>query len=310
MKIQLKTIGCEIEASPGNRLGHVDPALVISLLREEGWVFFSGFAPSLEEFVAFTDRFGRCAGPRHVHYPEGGEALGFHAEDAYNPYRPDTIWFLCRYEGSDGGAPTGVVDGVRLLSDLSPKWRSFCQDHHLRFDRHWAPSTWQRAVGGDRAAEVAEVLDGLPSFSYRFLPDGTLYTCYEAPMVVRTFAGAESFSNTLLQAVTEQSFYGMSLADGSPVPSSLVDHVHQLALDQELALGWSSGDVAVIDNYRMMHRRAEYHGQDRDLRARHCENLFGSELPDDSSQLAAAVKSLIQSDEGSPVNVGPLLAMV
>ncbi|WP_084960731.1 TauD/TfdA family dioxygenase [Thermoactinospora rubra] len=310
MKIQSNTIGSEIHADPGERLAQIEPRVVVDLLRQGGYVYFTGFQPTLAEFEDFTKRFGTCAGARHVHYPEGGEALGFHAEDAYNPYRPDAIWFLCLFEGSDGGAPTGAVDGVRLLKEMSPRWREFCRANTLRFERHWAQETWQKAVGDATAEQVAQVLDSLPGFTHRFLPDGTLYTCYEAPIVVRTPGGEESFSNTMLQALTEQTFYGMTLGDGSPVPRELAEHAERWALENEIQIGWSAGDVAVIDNHRMMHRRAEYHGKDRDLRARHCENLFGTRLPDDSTPLRAAVKSLIQSDVGLPVAVGPVPATV
>ncbi|AQZ62377.1 Gll1897 protein [[Actinomadura] parvosata subsp. kistnae] len=310
MKIHSKKIGSEIVANPGERLADIDPALVVSLLKRDGYVYFTGYQPTLEEFEAFTRRFGTCAGARHVHYPEGGEALGFHAEDSYNPYRPDAIWFLCLYEGSDGGAPTGAVDGVRLLNELSPHWQEFCRTNTLRFERHWAEETWRSATGGAATEEIEKVLASLPGFSHRFLPDGTLYTCYEAPIVVRTPGGEESFSNTMLQAMTEQTFYGMSLGDGSPVPRELLETVERWAFENEVEIGWSAGDVAVIDNYRMMHRRAEYHGKDRDLRARHCENLFGTQLPDDSTPLAAGIKSLIQSDVGLPVATGPLGATV
>lgn len=306
MKIDAKETGCEVHAAPGERLSRCEPGLVVSLLREHGWVFFSGFEPSVSEFVEFTNRFGFCAGPREVHYPPGGEALGYHAEDAYNPYRPDTIWFLCVFEGGDGGAPTRVIDGVRLLNDIDPRWRDFCRSNRLRFDRWWAPATWRQAIGDADAGELAAVLDRLPDFTYRFLPDDTLYTTYETPIVVHAGGGVESFSNTMLQAMTEQSFYGMSLADGAPVPEELVAHVEELAFAQEIRLGWSAGDVAVIDNYRMMHRRAEYSGKDRDLRARHCDDLFGSALLPQNTAVEAAAKRLLQSDEGSPVNVGPL----
>jgi hypothetical protein len=306
MKISSEGVGCEISAERGEQLGQCDPAAILPLIRGHGWVFFSGFDPTVAEYETFTSRFGTCADTRGVHYPPGGEALGFHSEDAYNPYRPDTLWFLCVFEGSDGGAPTGVVDGVRLLDDLGEEWRSFCRANRLRFDRHWSAQTLAKGVDAGNRAEFEALLRGMPNFTYQFQPDGSLYTRYETPLLTRTPAGEESFSNTALQAITEPTFYGMSLADGSPVPEGLLTLAEKLALEDEEHLGWRSGDVVVINNLRMMHRRGEYHGSDRDLRARHCEDLFGTVLPDDSTPLGAWTKRLLQSDEGSPVRVGPL----
>jgi len=308
MNVDRSELGCVVHAAPGNRLANCPADEVRALLREHGYVQFLGFAATPEEFAEFTNGFGRCADTRTVHYPEGGEALGFHAEDAYNPYRPDSLWFLCVFEGSDGGAPTGVVDGVELLNALPEEWRRFCLANTLRFDRHWPAELWREALGAEAKAELDTVLSAIPGTAHRFLSDDELFVSCESPIVTRTPAGADSFSNTMLQAVTEPPFYGMSLGTGEPVPAELSAMVQTMALERERHVGWSAGQVAVIDNLRMMHRRAEYSGVDRDLRARHCEDLYGSVLPDDSTPVAAWAKSLLQGDEGYPSKVGPLSA--
>jgi len=306
MNVDRDEIGCVVQAGSGNRLIDCPTDEVRALLRDHGYVQFVDFAATPEEFEEFSNRFGRCANTRTVHYPEGGEALGFHAEDAYNPYRPDSLWFLCVFEGSDGGAPTGVVDGVELLTGLPDEWRRFCLGNTLRFDRQWSAELWREAVGADAKDELDAVLSGIPGITHHFLADDDLFVSYETPIVTRTPAGADSFSNTMLQAITEPPFYGMSLGTGDPVPAELADMVETMALERERYVGWSAGQVAVIDNLRMMHRRAEYSGVDRDLRARHCEDLFGSVLPGASTPVAAWAKSLLQGDEGYPSKVGPL----
>ncbi len=310
MKMDFGSVGCEVHAESGERLHACEAAEVRSLVRDNGWVSFSGFDVSVAEFESFTSQFGLCANTRTVHYPPGGEALGFHAEDAYNPYRPDTIWFLCVFEGSDGGAPTGVVDGVELLSELSDTWQRFCRANTMRFDRQWSAGLWQDAIGRDRKDELDSTLAGIPGITHRFLGDGDLHVSFQTPIITRTPAGVDSFSNTILQAVTEPPFYGMSLGDGTSVPAELAPLVQEMAINREKHIGWQAGQVAVIDNFRMMHRRGEYRGADRDLRARHCENFFGSVLPDVGSTVSAWAKSLIQGDEGYPIRVGPADSVV
>jgi Taurine catabolism dioxygenase TauD, TfdA family len=290
-------IGSSIYASPGERIQDCDPAQVVDLLRQHAWVHFSGFAPTIEEFASFTRRFGPCATPREIHYPPGGVALGFHAEDSYNPWRPDALWFLCLAAGSDGGTPTGVVDGVHLLDTMDEGWRDFCREHTLSFHRDWPACSWQNTGGGVTRSETTAFLDTLPGLTYTFLPDGTLRTRYDTPLVVRTQAGQESFSNTVLQAVRDHDYYGMTLTGGAPFPEGLVSHVEKLALDQELPIGWADGDVAVIDNYRLMHRRGEYAGQDRDLRALHGEELYGTVLPRAATPAAQTLKVMLQGEE-------------
>lgn len=306
MKINSDQAGCEIVAGPGESINDCDPREIVSLVRRHGWLVFDGFDATVAEFEALTSRFGTCAGTRTVHYPAGGEALGFHAEDAYNPYRPDAIWFLCVFAGSDGGAPTRIVDGVRLLGDLGADWQEFCRANVLRFDRQWSRELWQAGVGPQGKAELDAVLRGIPAVSHQFLRNGDLHVSYSTPIVTRTPAGEDSFSNTMLQAITEPPFYGLSLGNGAPVPPELAETVQQMAIDREIRLGWKAGRAGVLDNFRMMHRRSEYNGTGRDLRARHCEDFFGSVLPDASTPVSAWAKSLLQGDEGYPVQVGPL----
>ena len=304
MKVKTHDVGSEIHAESGEKLKDVPTAEVVDLASRQGYVLFSGFSPTVEEYEAFTAQFGTCANTREVHYPDTGAGLGFHAEDAYNPYRPDSIWFLCKYEGSDGGVPTAVVDGVELLDHLPPHWQSFCHENRVRFDRQWNAETWQNAAPVRSRKELEETLDRIEGVEYQFLPDDSLYIGLEMPLLSRAPDGRESFSNTILQAATDPEYYGMTLADGSPVPEELLSVAEELALARERPVGWSTGDVAVIDNLRMMHRRSEYHQRDRDLRVRHCEDFFGSKLPDASTPIAAWAKNLIQGDVDLPARVG------
>jgi hypothetical protein len=297
MRVETKEIGSTIYADAGEKINDCDPAQVVELLRNHAWVHFSGFAPSMDEFASFTPRFGPCATPREIHYPPGGVALGFHAEDSYNPWRPDGLWFLCLSAGSDGGTPTGVVDGVHLLESMDKGWREFSREHGLAFHRDFPGRVWRNVGGGCTQADVAAFLDTLPGLAYSFLPDGTLRTRYDTTMVVQTQAGQESLSNTVLQAIRDHEYYGMTLTDGAPFPEELASHVEKLALEQELAIGWDDGDLAVIDNYRLMHRRGEYAGNDRDLRVVHGEELYGTPLPKAATPVAQALKVMLQGEE-------------
>lgn len=305
MKIVEGEIGCRVVADRGEELGQCDPARITSLLRQCGWVFFSGFEPSLGEFEAFSSRFGACQASRTVHYPPGGVGLGFHAEDAYNPYRPDVVWFFCLFEGTDGGVPTIAVDGVRIFRRMAEEWQNFCRSNRLRFERLWSADAWLEVVQREDRRALTEILGPIPNLVHRFLPDDTLYVRFDAPLVVRTPKGEESFSNSLISASVDPEFYGMSLANGSPVPGELGAGVSELAREGELYLGWAAGDLVVVDNYRMMHRRGEYHGSDRDLRARHGEDFFGSVLPPADSPLSAWAKQLLQGDGAHALRVGP-----
>lgn len=294
MEITRSDIGSEIHAAAGERITDCDVETVRGLLRTQAWVYFTGFTPTMTEYREFTQRFGQCATPRSIEYPPGGVALGFHAEDSYNPWRPDALWFLCLHAGSDGGAPTGVVDGERLLHSMTPQWRSFSEHNVLRFTRSWPEDRWRGMADED---DVLRFLGTIPGLRHSIDTDGTLHAVFDTPLVVRTQDGRQSFSNTMLHAVTDPEYYGMTLGSGQAVPPEFVSYVENLALSQEIPLGWSDGDMVVIDNARLMHRRGEYHGNDRELRVVHGEEFFGTPMPVADSPSAHAMKEALQGEE-------------
>ena len=63
-------------------LFHCEVDEVLKAIQHAGYILFRNFNPTQDEFEKFTNLFGVCADTRHVHYPNTGEGLGFHAEDA------------------------------------------------------------------------------------------------------------------------------------------------------------------------------------------------------------------------------------
>jgi alpha-ketoglutarate-dependent taurine dioxygenase len=303
MQITL-TQGAEIHPEYGQRLRDIPRDIVVDLVRRQGFILFRGFDPTVAEYEQFTDGFGTCAETRDVHYPDSGDGLGFHAEDAFTPYRPDALWFLCKYAGSDGGIPTGVVDGRDVLNALPEELQPLARTARMRFDRQWDAAVWRDSPAVPDREQLEAALRKVPGLDVDFLPDGTLCIGYETPLSPYLPNGEQSFSNTLMQAVKDQEYYGVTMADGSAVPAELVDAVERSAPPLEQAVGWQTGDVAVIDNLRMMHRRRDYVQVDRDLRARHGEDFFGPRLLPASTGLELWAKSLVTGDVALPTRVG------
>jgi hypothetical protein len=296
MQVKPNTFGVIITPDPGEKLIDCPADQVTELLRTKWAIYFTGFQASIEDFDAFARKFGRSAPPRRMPPNPGDLALGFHAEDAYNAWRPDALWFLCLAVGSDGGSPTDVLDGVQLLNNLDPKWNKFSLDNTVCYNQTWTAGEWRQALEVGTQAGIEEFLDSLHGLTYEFSEDGSLRTRFETPIAVTTYSGDRSFSNTMLHAQVQQDFYGMSLADGSPVPPEFLAHVEEVALASLAPLGWSEGDVAVIDNCRLMHRRGVYLGTGRDIRVIHGEEFLGSKMPDTSTPVAAKMKEVLQGE--------------
>jgi len=305
MRIKLHDVGAEIHAE-GATLAECDKDEIVELVRKQGYVMLSGFTPTVNAYDQFTAQFGSCEVTRHVRYPQSRIGLAFHAEDAYTPYRPDALWFLCVNEGSDGGVPTGVVDGIELLAAMPAEWQAFCRENSVTFERQWGPAVWQEVPEIPRRTALSAALDAIPGVTHAFLDDGFLYVGCQIDLVNRTSDGREAFANGLPQAATYPDYYGMSLSDGSPVPAELVAIVDELSLALERDLNWHTGDFAAVDNLRFMHRRRQNEQQDRDLRVRNCEDFFGTTLPDTGTPLSMWVRDLITSEVVvKPDRVGP-----
>lgn len=304
MIIKKNELGCNMIAENNETLCDCDRALVRSCLLECGYILFKGFKPTQQAFEDFTSSFGDCADTRHVHYPESGEGLGFHAEDAYNPYRPDTIWFFCYFQGTDGGVPTGVVDGVEIFKQLPKPWQSFCRSNQFIFSRQWSADIWEALENKPSQSVIEATLDAIPNIDFAFLPNGFIQIDTMVPIVIKTPRQQESFANTMLQAISDPEYYGMMLANGETVPAELLSIIQTLCLENEKEVGWQTGDISVIDNFRMMHRRSFYKQVDRDLRVRHCENFYGTVLPRSDSVFTQWIKQLIQGDIALPTSIG------
>lgn len=294
MKTTTDGLVCSISPDGAEDLSTLDVEEVRDLLRDKTCLYFSGFDVTTEDFVAFTARFGQTAPLRTM--PEAaGPQLGFHAEDAYNAWRPDTVWFLCVAEGSGGGIPTEILDGAELLKRID-RSRAPLLDRGLRFTQTWPQEEWKVARDAGSMEEITAFLDSLAGYSHEFLPDGTLQTTVQVPMVVEAPGGVASFSNTMLHAVRDPAWYGVTLGDGEPIPQDFIDHVGELAEELTTPVGWRAGDVAVIDNTRLMHRRGQYTGVGRDVRVIHGETFFGGEMPSPSTEATQIMKQVLQGE--------------
>jgi len=188
MRLDVSGPACTLEREGSETLDGLDTREIRELLREHSCLYFSGFGVDTKDFIGLTGRFGETAPLRTM--PEAaGPELGFHAEDAYNAWRPDTVWFLCVAEGSGGGIPTEILDGAELLARIDDRWASL-MPRGLQFTQTWPQEEWEIARDAGDLREITAFLDGLPGYSYEFLPDGPLRTRVQVPMVVQAPAGA------------------------------------------------------------------------------------------------------------------------
>lgn len=269
-------------------------ASLTTQLESTGAILFRGFPiRSAENF----DQFALAFGFEHFTYEESlsnavrinltprvftaNEAppsveIFLHHEMAQTPIYPHRLFFCCLSAASEGGATP------LCRSDLL--WREFESNHPdraepfvklgLKYTTHM-PGTDDSASGqgrswrstlsvGDRT-EAEKRLREL-GYSWEWSDDESLLATTKALPAVRELKdGSQSFFNQVIAAhrgwkrhINRQSV--LTFGDGSDIPDESLELLAELSKHYTVPLDWQDGDVALIDNYRVMHGRYPFSG--------------------------------------------------
>ncbi|MFC8174155.1 TauD/TfdA family dioxygenase [Streptomyces sp. NPDC057242] len=262
----------------GASLGDLDPRAVVRLLAEAGHVVLRGFRPSVEEFSLFvknhSDRV-TLDPARSFHGGDvaqkvdaGTDAVGLHLENGNSPFGPDLTWFLCEKAASHGSQTT-VCDGYRVWDAAEEADRAaFAQD--ITYARRVEEAKWKQFVlhqtGGAKPLEditfedfralVESAPDGRASTTLVQLEDGSAHYTYRTGAAHATLFGERlSWANSVFGPSYNYEKPVISFADGSPLGEELTARMKRLTDRLTEDIEWQDGDVALIDNTRVMHGR-------------------------------------------------------
>ncbi|KEO90064.1 SyrP protein [Erythrobacter longus] len=209
-----------------------------------------------------------------------------HHEMAQTPLYPSKLFFYCQIApGSGGATPLCRSDWVlERLAQQAPGFVARLEAEGVRYTnvmpgdddpasgqgRSWR-STLSVADQNKAEARLNEL-----GYSWEWLEDGSLRATTPALPAVRTLAdGRKTFFNQLIAA-----FRGWADArndpnkaitfggiDGRGEAITAADMGPAVAIADELThdLQWQAGDVALIDNFTVMHGRRPYEGKRRVL---------------------------------------------
>ena len=201
-----------------------------------------------------------------------------HHEMAQTPYFPSHLFFFCERAAAASGA-TPLCRSDVLLEKLTlqlPEFVARCRAHGARYsltmpaeaDAHSGQGrSWRHTLNVD-TKEAAEARLAALEYDWQWLPDDAIRTTTPALSLIRhTPSGNEVFFNQLIAAFcgwqdqrnegTRSVTYGDGLAFDDADMQSAVEIAYDLVFD----LPWESGDVALIDNYQVMHGRRPFSGQ-------------------------------------------------
>jgi hypothetical protein len=258
-----------------------------AMLRKAGAVIVKRAAASPDGFTAITEQFATRfrihQDPGRPRYggddttqgvATGGGFIDLHAERAYLPAPPELLFFWCLTPSSSGGATT-VCDGAALLealpSDDGQRWSAMTLIWRTRLERPMWQRMWRTDDPDHALARLGEEIarDGATSRSRCAIDGDALTIAYQAPALDTGWIGhRRSFANYLLLHRHEPDGPQATQADGTPVPTDLLDRAAAAAETHTVDILWHAGDLAIIDNTRYLHGRRAFTGGDRRILVR------------------------------------------
>lgn len=266
-------------------------------LTSVGTVLFRGFPlATAEDFDAFVTAFGYPAftyaeslsnavrinrTPRVFTANESPPSfpIHLHHEMAQTPLYPAKLFFFCEKPADVGGATSLCRSDLlyEALIKTVPEFVQRCEQEGLRYthvmpDQDDATSglgrSWRSTFGATVRAQAESRMQKL-GYSWEWLPDGALRVTTPVVQGVRTVdaAGRKTFFNQLIAACSgwkdarNDPSRAVVHGQGGPLDFHAVKQVISIANEMAVDLAWQAGDVALIDNYLVMHGRRTFEGK-------------------------------------------------
>jgi hypothetical protein len=200
-----------------------------------------------------------------------------HHEMAQTPIYPQKIFFCCLSAAEEGGASPLCRSDLLYAAFKSqhPKWAAMFADRGLQYSTHMPDEddeqsgqgrSWKSTLSVTSVAEAEARLSEL-GYSWQWQDDGSIVTTSpRLPAVRQLEDGSESFFNQVIAAYRgwkrrdDSSLPVLTFGDGGLIPEEILEAIIELSNQFVHAAQWQDGDVALVDNYRVMHGRYPYGG--------------------------------------------------
>jgi len=205
-----------------------------------------------------------------------------HHEMAQTPMFPAKLFFYCEIAPGSGGA-TPLCRSDRVLDRLAsetPEFVARVEAEGVRYT-NVMPGNDDAASGQGRSwrstlsvenREGAEARLAQLGYSWEWSDGGSLRATTPSLDAVRALKdGRRSFFNQLIAAfrgwADSRNDPGRAITFGGGTPITQADMAPAIAIADELTydLNWQAGDVALIDNFAVMHGRRPFKGKRRVL---------------------------------------------
>lgn len=216
--------------------------------------------------------------------------LNFHHEQAQTPKWPSKVFFYCQNPASEGGG-TGVCPSDVLLKKLEEKFPQFvkdCEEKGVKYTAYLNPDPdptkgvgrgWKSFFQRESKEEVESRMKSL-NYTWEWMENDLLKCTSPLLSAVSVAPGTKKrvFFNQIIAQVANAKEWSsrvgeetkdatkidldrfMTFGDGSSMPVDVLIEGHNISNQCAVELEWQKGDVALLDNYQVMHARRLFEG--------------------------------------------------
>ncbi|WP_278923932.1 TauD/TfdA family dioxygenase [Pseudophaeobacter profundi] len=264
----------------------VTPAILAQIkghLQSDGWTLLRGFPMDMATFSAVTSQLcktitfdpARENSDKNTQKVDAGLGpIGLHIENGNTPVCPDMVAFYSARAAFEGSQTT-ICDGRRVFDAFSDaQQRRWSQ--RMMVTRTLPETLWKRYLANEHPAisapeevtheHILQFKSAIPDQDFTLNNDGSLeYRIKVSPVRASALSGGQAFANAILGPSHNYEPPVYTLDDGSTVAKDEIEELGEIAETCTVEINWQDGDVAIIDNTRVMHGRRAIKDQERQL---------------------------------------------
>lgn len=209
-------------------------------------------------------------------------SIFLHHEMAQTPIYPAKLFFYCEIAPGEGGATPLCRSDIlwERLCEIAPDTAAKFETLGVRYTNIMPPAPDRQSGQGRSWRDTLDAADKpaaekrLQGLGYRFewnKDESLRVTTPVLDAVRRLPDGRKVFFNQLIAAfrgwkdARNDPSKSVTFGDGSPIDLSVMQEAIQIADELSYDLNWQAGDVALLDNFIVMHGRRPYEGKRRVL---------------------------------------------
>lgn len=264
----------------------VNPAILERInndLATDGWTLLRGFEMDMPAFSAITAKLCKTItfDPARENTDKttqkvdaGLGPIGLHIENGNTPICPDIVAFYSTKAAFEGSQTT-ICDGRRVFEAFSDTQKDRWSQR-MTVTRTLPEALWKRYLANEHPAisepeevtheHILQFKASVPDQDFTLNDDGSLeYRIKVSPVRASSLSNGQAFANAILGPSHNYEPPVYTLDDGSTVTADEIEDLRDVAETCTVEINWQDGDVAIIDNTRVMHGRRAIKDEDRQL---------------------------------------------